>query len=390
MATWGLELLEGIAAVWRQPLLYYGVLLAIVAGWRRVKRERRDFHVRVHHPWQEWRGLWTWGWAAGAVLSVVAISAGVALPREAVWMVTALTVVIGFTMEARLLSPAYTVGGAIVLLGLIGQSGMVSDLFPDGPTAGAALALFLTLLLAAEGWLILRSQNGTASPQLVKSKRGMTIGMQWTQRFWFVPIVLPVSGGALPPVSWWPLLPAGDGYSFWLVPFLLGFSQRRQHVMPTEAAHEEGRRVLRLALLVALLAVVGIWYLPLAFVAGAVAIIGREWIAFSGRRVDRARPPRFARHSQGVVIVGVLPGSKAEKMGLQIGEIIMKANGVHVRTEAEFYEELQRNRAFCKLDVIGHNGEVRFVQGALYEDEHHELGLLFVHNRGASASEAVS
>ncbi|ABO68383.1 MULTISPECIES: PDZ domain-containing protein [Geobacillus] len=390
MATWGLELLEGIAAVWRQPLLYYGVLLAIVAGWRRVKRERRDFHVRVHHPWQEWRGLWTWGWAAGAVLSVVAISAGVALPREAVWMVTALTVVIGFTMEARLLSPAYTVGGAIVLLGLIGQSGMVSDLFPDGPTAGAALALFLTLLLAAEGWLILRSQKGTASPQLVKSKRGMTIGMQWTQRFWFVPIVLPVSGGALSPVSWWPLLPAGDGYSFWLVPFLLGFSQRRQHVMPPEAAHEEGRRVLRLALLVALLAVVGIWYLPLAFVAGAVAIIGREWIAFSGHRADRARPPRFARHSQGVVIVGVLPGSKAEKMGLQIGEIIMKANGVHVRTEAEFYEELQRNRAFCKLDVIGHNGEVRFVQGALYEDEHHELGLLFVHNRGASASEAVS
>ncbi|QIZ65871.1 PDZ domain-containing protein [Geobacillus subterraneus] len=390
MAAWGLELLEGIAAVWRQPLLYYGVFLAIVAGWRRMKRERRDFHVRIHHPWQEWRGLWTWGWAAGAVLSAAAIIVGIALPREAVWMVTALTVVIGLTMEARLLSPAYTVGGALVLLGLAGPSGMVGRIFPDGATAGTSLTLLLVLLLLAEGWLILRSRNGAVSPQLAKSKRGMTVGMQWAQRFWFVPLVLPVSGGALPPASWWPLLPAGDGYSFWLVPFLLGFSQRRQHIMPPEAAREEGRRVLRLALLVTLLAVFSVWYAPLAFVAGVMAIVGREWIAFSGHRDDRARPPRFARHSQGLVIVGVLPGSKAEKMGLQIGEIIMKANGVPVRTEAEFYEALQRNRAFCKLDVVGHNGEVRFVQGALYEDEHHELGLLFVRNRDASASEAVS
>lgn len=363
----------------------------MAAGWRRVKRERRDFHMRVHRPWQEWRGLWAWGWAAGGVLSMVAVSVGIALPREAVWMVTALTVVIGLTMEARLLSPAYTFGGALVLLGLARQSAMVAGLLPDDRQAGGpSLAVLLVLLLFAEGWLILRSRNEAASPQLAKSKRGMTVGMQWMQRFWFVPIVLPVSGDALPPVSWWPLLPAGDGYSLWLVPFLLGFSQRRQHVMPSEAVREEGRRVFRLALLVALPAVFSMWYAPLAFVAGAMAIAGREWIAFSGHRADRARPPRFARHPQGVVIVGVLPGSKAEKMGLQIGEIIMKANGVPVRTEAEFYEALQRNRAFCKLDVVGHNGEVRFVQGALYEDEHHELGLLFVRNRGASASEAVS
>ncbi|MED4833173.1 PDZ domain-containing protein, partial [Geobacillus stearothermophilus] len=70
MATWGLEWLEGVADVWRQPLLYYGLLLAWGAGWRRVKRERRDFHVRVYRLGQEWRGLWTWGWVAGAVLSV--------------------------------------------------------------------------------------------------------------------------------------------------------------------------------------------------------------------------------------------------------------------------------------------------------------------------------
>ncbi|MGG3005399.1 PDZ domain-containing protein [Geobacillus stearothermophilus] len=390
MATWGLEWLEGVADVWRQPLLYYGLLLAWVAGWRRVKRERRDFHVRVHRLGQEWRGLWTWGWAVGAVLSVIASGIGLALPPGAVWAVTGLTILLGLTMEARLLSPAYTVGGALVLLGLAGPSGLAAHLLSDGAADGGALAALLVLLLLAEGWLILRSRNGAASPQLARSKRGMIVGMQWTQRFWFVPVVLPISDGALPSVSWWPLIPAGDGYSFWLVPFLLGFSQRRQHVLPAEAAREEGRRVLRLAWLVAVLAVFGLWHPLLGAAAGVAAIIGREWIAFSGHRTDRARPPRFARHPQGVVIVGVLPNSKAEQMGLSIGEVIVKANGVPVQTEAEFYEALQRNRAFCKLEVISHNGEIRFVQGAVYEDGHHELGLLFVHQRGASASEAVS
>ncbi len=60
-----------------------------------------------------------------------------------------------------------------------------------------------------------------------------------------------------------------------------------------------------------------------------------------------------------------------------------------VKTENRVYEALQRNRAFCKLEVVNEHGEVRFVQGALYEDEHHELGLLFVKEREKWALEAV-
>ncbi|BBW97593.1 PDZ domain-containing protein [Geobacillus icigianus] len=390
MATWGLEWLEGIAAVWRQPLLYYGALLALAAGWRRVKRERHDFHVRVYSPWKEWRGLWTSGWLPGAVLSAVALGAGLVVPKEVVWTVTALTVLLGLTMEARLLSAAYTLGGTLLVLAMAERGRMAVPWLRDGVEAAPVLALWLTLLLAAEGWLIIRTRTEPASPQLLKSKRGMTIGRQWVQRLWFVPVVLPMAGGSLPSLPWWPFAVGGEGHSFWLVPFLIGFSQRRHHVRPPEAARREGRLVLLLAGVVAVLATGSVWYAPLAVAAGAVAVIGREWIAFSGRRADSASPPRFARHPHGVVIVGVLPGSKAEKMGLSIGEVICKTNGVPVRTEAEFYEALQRNRAFCKLEVIGDNGEVRFVQGALYEDEHHELGLLFVRERGSLASEAVS
>ena len=73
--------------------------------------------------------------------------------------------------------------------------------------------------------------------------------------------------------------------------------------------------------------------------------------------------------------------SPAEKMGLLKGEIITKINGAVVHKEVEFYQALQKNRAFCKLEVIGNNGEMRFVQRALFEGEHYELGLLFVHDQ---------
>jgi hypothetical protein len=64
-------------------------------------------------------------------------------------------------------------------------------------------------------------------------------------------------------------------------------------------------------------------------------------------------------------------------------------NGHAVKTVEEFYQFLQKNRAFCKLEVIGFNGEIRFVQRALYDGEHHELGILFVIDEKKWETEAV-
>ena len=78
------------------------------------------------------------------------------------------------------------------------------------------------------------------------------------------------------------------------------------------------------------------------------------------------------------MILGIIPDAPASKMTLQVGELITKVNGVAVQNEKIFYEALQKNRAHCKLEVLDTNGEVRFVQRALYEGDHYELGILFV------------
>lgn len=89
------------------------------------------------------------------------------------------------------------------------------------------------------------------------------------------------------------------------------------------------------------------------------------------------------------MILGVLPESPASKMALQVGELITKVNGTSVYDEKGLYEALQRNRAHCKLEVLDVNGQVRFVQRALYEGDHHELGILFVQEKKQWGTEAV-
>ncbi|QPA30660.1 PDZ domain-containing protein [Thermaerobacillus caldiproteolyticus] len=396
MSAWVLEIIKGIGRLWIQPLFYYGILLVLFVGWRRVKKERSHFHIRVYDWFHESKFFWRSGLGIGVVISFVTVVVGVAFPRDAVMLLAWVTILLGLTVQMRLLSPAYTIGLTFFVVSFLaryeGTKSFFTANFPGlNETNLPALAILLALLLMAEAWLILRNGAVGTSPQLTKSKRGFIVGEHWAQRLWFVPILLPVTGDALvPPFSWWPLFPGGnDTYSLMLVPFFIGFSQHVQGMNPHRSIHFTGKRVMLLALVTSILAVVSYWYVTLAIAAAAVAFIAREWFAFSQHVQDRSQPPYFSQRANGLVIVGILPKSKAEKMALQIGEVIVKVNGMPVKTEEEFYRALQRNRAFCKLEVLGENGEVRFVQGALYEDEHHELGLLFVQQRKKWASEAV-
>ncbi|MBS2771238.1 PDZ domain-containing protein [Anoxybacillus rupiensis] len=396
LGMWGMELLKGVGRLLTEPLLYYGVLLAAFVGWRRMNKERKHFHIRVYGWFQESVFFWRSGWAVGLFLSIVTVVSGMAVPHDVLLLLFYVTVLLSLTGQMRLLSPAYTVGGLVLLAaGFMKYGGawpLVSKYVESLHEAPISVFIWLlALLLFAEGFLILRNGAVATSPQLAKSKRGLMIGEHWVDRIWFVPVLLPIPNGPLSsPFSWWPLFSGVDhSYSLALVPFLLGFSQHMQGMHPRASIQMAGRRVLWLAAAVCAGALASSWFPSLGIAVAAAALIARECLAFWQHRQDRSRPPYFSQQEQGLVILGILPESKAEKIGLKIGEVIAKVNGIPVKTEKEFYEALQHNRAFCKLEVLDQNAEVRFVQGALYENEHHELGLLFVQTREKWTSEAV-
>ena len=65
-------------------------------------------------------------------------------------------------------------------------------------------------------------------------------------------------------------------------------------------------------------------------------------------------------------------------MGLVVGECIRRVNGQYVHTEDELYQALQINAAYCKLEVLDHQNEVRLTQHAVFAEDHYRIGLLLV------------
>lgn len=382
---WFIELLQGTGKLLLHPVFYFSIFLAVLLGISRVKRERKNFTVRAKDALFELRQLFPLGLLIGLIISVVTVAAGIPVPFAAILLVAAFTLLLSLTSEIRLLAPAYTLGAAFfTLIFLSGKNiniPLIGDSFASlDEKIYPSIAIVLALLTIGEGVLILRNGKKGTSPKLLKSKRGQTVGVHEVKRVWMIPVFLLIPGNVLSlPFDWWPVFTIGDNtYSLLLVPFAIGMHQQIQGMLPKEAVQQLGSRVIGLGILITLVAVAGYWFPIASIAAAALAIIGREALTLSQKIQEDNRPFYFSKKNHGVMILGIIPESPADKMALGVGELVTKVNGTNVHDEQSFYEALSRNGAHCKLEVLDTNGQIRFVQRALYEGDHHELGILFV------------
>ncbi|MFT4417020.1 PDZ domain-containing protein [Fredinandcohnia humi] len=394
--AWLLEFLVGIGRLFLHPLFYLLIGFAVLFGFLRVKRERRAFHIRVYDIFHELRTLLPNGLVAGLLVSIVTIGAGVVIPFGTIVLIVAVTILVSLPLKARLLSPAYILGltffGTIFLSTLSINDGFMGSIVADlKATNLPAVAILLGMLVLAEGILILKRGHIGTSPDLLKSKRGLPVGAQISQKLWMVPVFLLIPGDVLTTqYEWWPVFTvSGESYSLVLVPFGIGFYQKVTSMLPAKSIRVVGQRVIFLGVLVTGLAIASIWYPVTAIIAASFALVFRELISLQHRILDDSGSFFFSKRNQGLLVLGIIPKSPADKMQISVGETIAKVNGVQVKTVYEFYQALQKNRAFCKLDVLDVNNEVRYVQRALYDGEHHELGILFVDDGKGWKGQAV-
>lgn len=256
---WLLEFLFGAGKLFLHPVLYILVCLAAFLGVSRVKRERKNFHVRVENAYFELRQLLPAGLLIGLVLSVIIIAIGIVIPLEAVFFTAGVTVLLLLTTRIRLLSPAYTVGIATLVLLLSPWQKWPLPYFNEiqlDKQAYPALAALLALLLIGEGILILWNGSKGTSPKLINGKRGQRVGVHEVKRVWLLPVFLLIPGDVLHlPFSWWPTLSVGgDTYSLLLVPFAVGMYQQVKSMLPKEAIRYQGKRVVILGVMTTLLA----------------------------------------------------------------------------------------------------------------------------------------
>ncbi|MGV4322719.1 PDZ domain-containing protein [Bacillus mojavensis] len=380
---WGFELLKSAGLFFLHPLFWFFVIVSLAFGYVRIKRERKTFHTRIADIYDELKFTYTKGLIPGILLSIVLGVLGISIPLGILAIIAVMTAAAALTLRANWMSAAYIVSVSMLIgFGLqVSQTEPFLDRFPQGfAVVWPALAVFLGLLVIAEGAVAYRSAHVKTSPGLVVSSRGLPIGQQLANRIWLLPLFILVPGNGIEShLSWWPVfsVPGGSFHFLW-IPYFVGFGQRVQGSLPETSIRITAKRVCILGLIVSALGAASLLWTPLAGAAVCAAVLGRIFLSVKQRINDNAAPFYFSKRDQGLMVLGIIPNTPAEDLELKIGEIITKVNGVPVKHVSDFYEALQRNRAYVKLEIIGLNGEIRFDQRASYEGEHHELGILFV------------
>lgn len=113
--------------------------------------------------------------------------------------------------------------------------------------------------------------------------------------------------------------------------------------------------------------------------AAAVFCIGaHEGIILYGDYRERKGRPLFNPVRRGLKVLEVLPGSHAEKMGIQGGDTILGINGKDIQTIEGVQEALRQYPSYTWIDVAGWDGVSKTYEYKCYPDGYNSLGIISV------------
>jgi hypothetical protein len=387
---WLFEIFAGLGQFFLNPLLYVFVLLIYLHYRRQMAMERQLFAVRIQTPLIQTIRSLGMGAAGGLAVSLLSGGLGVVVQMQDLWLLWGLAILLAL-FKLRFLCFAYASG----ILAMLHTVAKLAPGVAQVPGIGTLWNWFLQakpvplLALVAvmhlvEALLIRWNAGRDASPLFVEGKRGRIVGAYLLHSFWLTPLVLfvqtaPGTGfsGAFYPG--WPLFSdEGFTYSVLLLPSVTGFSDLTQAMTPGRKAGQIARQLAVYAVLLLALCYAAVLLPPLVVVAALFALVGHEALFLLSQWQERQMPPYFIQSPKGVKVMAVIPGTPAEEIGIMPGEIIVKVNGQAVRGKEDLYPALQVNPAFCKMEVLTRDGELKFVQCAVYAGNHHQLGIIVV------------
>jgi hypothetical protein len=377
-----------ISSFFANPLLYLFLLLVFMQYRRQTLFERKLFSVRIHSPWAQWFDSILFGVLGGLIVSLLLVGLGVVIQPDVFWLVWGISLILSF-FHIQYLCFAYA-GGIIGLLSLL------AGLWPSGEGISGlnwlwsplihlklpSLLAVIAILHLAEAFLVYVNAGKDASPLFISGKRGMLVGAYQLQKFWFVPIfalvMIPGKGMSFSIPDWWPLFfhGTGTGFSFLLLPTVIGYAELAISTLPAKKARKSSKKLLLYSLILLGLAwASGRWH-GVGIAASLFAIFGHEGMIWFEKWVEWNHKPVFVQLGQGVVVLSVIPNSPADQLGIQIGDVILKINGQDIFHRDDIYPALQVNSAHCKMEVRNIEGNIKYLQRALYQGDHHQLGLI--------------
>lgn len=382
--SWLMEIIKGIGKLFLNPLAYWSVILIFLVGYKRIKKERTQFGIKLFDSFSEWISTWKLSLLLSVFITLITLGIGMVFSYDVIILLSVVIIVLSLTFNYSMLSPSYTIGLTFLILVLSplfleNQSFIDPNLFTG--VNFTSLAILLGVFLMIEALLLKKTERNDTFPELILSERGVWIGQHRLKKLSIIPFFVIVPSGAITPFApYWPFFDiGGESYGLLLIPFLIGFNHVIKGALPQLTAKKTAKSMALLSSLVLLFAL-GSVYEPLSWfsiIAVVIAILGREFVNYKHRMNDKDSSAYFQPIDDGVKILGVIQNSPANRLGILVGEKIVRVNGQKIYDAKQFYNCLSDSSVNFKLEVIDDAGEIRYVQSSLYDGDHYELGIIF-------------
>lgn len=371
--------LNGLLGLVINPLFYWFIIYAFLISVIRVRRERKQFGVKLTPLFAEISRTFFISLAGFAIITVVFMYLELSLSVEVIILLITVTIVL---TGLEILSATYILGLTFILLmtAVIADNALAWGFFtPQMVNANifSALAVLIGIFLILEAVAI--TDEAPKYPEKMKSRRGLYSAHYRLKRLIFMPFFtfVPVTG-TFSEIPFLPYLVTDTKtYIILLVPFFFGFNYKVASEFTETAAVFLRKRTLILGLIVLAISFASIAFSYLSMLAVLIGIIGREWIVYQQNKKNHQSKNVFIPTQNGLKILKVIEDGLGEEIGLYVGDTILKVNFEAVDDPQAFHEALHKNTISFKLEVENPKGEKRFVHGSMKDRQSEGFGLVF-------------
>ncbi|OJF93103.1 PDZ domain-containing protein [Alkalibacterium sp. 20] len=375
-----------------QPTFIIGVVLALLSKNRRFKYSRSKLRTTVYKENYEIKRLITWGLIPGAVISL--FSVGIGMPVTIDWIIIYHIVTLLFLgLGYRFIHPIFTFSTAsLVVLGLsyfVTEASLFGDILEQWNSPilsqtstsleSTRVILVLVVLLLMSTIIVLNKGNmNQFVPRFMKTKRGKLVARYRMKPLWLIPLVVVVPGETFTALfDWWPVFSMGNQtYSFLIIPVLLGFRYTVQAQLPSEAKQAIIKDFSLLSVLSVLLVGLTFWIEEFSAIGLVVMLVGGVYVLYRHRQRERKWAFKFGPDQDGLRVVAVRPNSPAERMSIEVGDVLVESNQIKLTSSEDLTESLFNNRSYSKLKLKRLDGELVIAETPIYEEDAHDLGLV--------------
>ncbi|MFC6169800.1 PDZ domain-containing protein [Loigolactobacillus jiayinensis] len=374
-------LLKLLISLVAQPLLWCMILAGYLVSRRRIKRERRTFHIAIDSRLNEFKAFFIYGIPLGIVLSAVTILLSLKL-SAAGWVIYQVVGLLALLLTASFVWPtAAVLLTTVVTVVLLPNSWRLAvPAFTDHVTTNRLIAtsLFFLMAVSALASVILRKRLAlrNLSPQITESNRGRRTGYFQAQQLALVPLAFLVPGSKLTSglFAWSTFQFSGEQYHLVILPLLIGFLLTVRQQLPAVQIKQQNKW--QLVTGVVSLVAAGIVYLQPQFFLPLLVIVA---IVTFGSWLEMRRTHGIIHYTEpfsGVMVLGIQPETPAAKMDLVAGDIILECNNQTVHDEDSFYAARMTDPTYCHLRVKTVTGDIKITESAIFADSPHNLGVM--------------